>query len=256
MDLGALIKGKNILVTGASGGLGEHFARLFAGCGASVAVGARRVDKLESLVEDLRKLGAPKAVAVALDVADEASVNAAFEQIDRELGPLDAIVNDAGISRPVAALELTAQDFDDVVATNLRGVWLVSVAAARRWAVQGHGGSIVNISSILAERVAGALVPYAASKAAVDQMTKALALEWARFDIRVNCVAPGYITTDINSDFFETEQGRAMVKRIPTRRLGRPEDLDGAILLLASDASRWMTGSVITVDGGHLTSTL
>ncbi|GGC73901.1 SDR family NAD(P)-dependent oxidoreductase [Chelatococcus reniformis] len=256
MDLGALIKGKHVFVTGASGGLGAHFARLYAANGAVVSVGARRADRLASLVEELRQLGAAQALAVSLDVADEASVAAAVSEAEAALGPIDVVVNNAGISRPYPALQLSAPDFDDVIATNLRGVWLVCADLGRRWQKAGRPGVIVNIASILAERVAGALVPYAASKAAVVQMTKALALEWARYGIRVNALAPGYIETDINSDFFHTETGEAMVKRIPMRRLGRPQELDGALLLLSTDASSWMTGEVIAVDGGHRVSTL
>jgi NAD(P)-dependent dehydrogenase (short-subunit alcohol dehydrogenase family) len=255
MDLGASLRNKHVLVTGASSGLGAHFARVLAGCGAKVTVAARRRDRLEALVGEIGK-SAAGAIAVDLDVADEASVESALDGAEKALGPPDVIVNNAGIAEGGLALETSAQEFDRVIATNLRGVWLVSTIAARRWRDAKRGGAIINIASILGFRVSGATSAYAVSKAGVVQMTQAHALEWARFGIRVNALAPGYIATDINRDFFETEHGKAMVKRIPMRRLGEPEDLDGAFLLLASDASRWMTGATIPVDGGHLVSSL
>jgi len=254
-DLGARLRGRHVLVTGASGGLGEHFARLCARCGADVTVGARRRDRLEALVGELAALGSPNARALDLDVADETSVRTAFETLSRE-GPLDTVVNNAGIAEGGAALDLPAEAFDRVIATNLRGVWLVSTAAARAWRDGKRHGVVVNIGSILGTRVAGGVAPYAVSKAGVLQMTQALALEWARYGIRVNALAPGYIATDINAGFFATDAGRAMINRIPLRRLGRPEDLDAAFLLLATDASAWMTGATLPVDGGHLVSSL
>jgi NAD(P)-dependent dehydrogenase (short-subunit alcohol dehydrogenase family) len=252
MDLAAGFAGRHVLVTGASSGLGEHFARLVARCGARVTIGARRLDRLEALAADLAELGAPEVRAVKLDVTDPASVEAALAAA----GPIDVLVNNAGISEGRPALDVTVDLYDAVVDTNLRGVWLLSTAAARAWREAGQGGVIVNIASILAFRVAGAVPVYAASKAAVAQLTAALGLEWARYGIRVNALAPGYIATDINSTFFETDAGQAMIKRIPMRRLGQPSDLDGAFLLLAGDASAWMTGTCIAVDGGHLVSSL
>ncbi|GJD48814.1 2-dehydro-3-deoxy-D-gluconate 5-dehydrogenase [Methylobacterium crusticola] len=253
MDLGAGLKHRHVLVTGASGGLGEHFARLCAACGAAVTVAARRKERLDSLVADLSAAGSPRARAVALDVADPASVEAAFAALD---ALPDVVVNNAGIAEGGAAIDLPLDRFDRVIYTNLRGVWAMSTQAARAWRDAGRGGVIVNVASILGLRVAGGVGPYTISKAAVVQMTQALGLEWARYGIRVNALAPGYIGTDINRGFFETEPGRAMLKRIPMRRLGRPEDLDGAFLLLAGDASGWMTGATIPVDGGHLVSSL
>lgn len=255
MDLGALVSKKHVFITGASGGLGAHFARLYASCGASVTVAARRTDKLAELVDQLKNMGV-SANAVALDVTSEESVEAAFAAAEAALGPIDIVINNAGISRPVMAMEQTAAEFDEVVNTNLRGAWLVCTRAARNWKDASRGGVIVNIASILGFRVAQALVPYVATKAAVVHMTKALALEWARFGIRVNALAPGYILTDINRDFFETEPGQAMIRRVPMRRLGKESDLDGALLLMSSDAGSWMTGETIAVDGGHLVSSL
>jgi NAD(P)-dependent dehydrogenase (short-subunit alcohol dehydrogenase family) len=256
MDLGASIRNKHVFITGASGGLGAHFARALARCGAKVSVGARRRDRLDALIGELKAAGAAGAVAVDLNVAEEGSVARAFEAVEEALGPVDIVVNNAGIAEGTAAIDTPPEAFDRVIATNLRGVWLMSVAAARRWRDAKRGGAIVNIASILGFRVSGGTASYAVSKAGVVQMTEAHALEWARYGIRVNAIAPGYIETDINAGYFETEHGQATLKRIPMRRLGQPEDLDGVLLLLASDASRWMTGATIPVDGGHLVSTL
>jgi NAD(P)-dependent dehydrogenase (short-subunit alcohol dehydrogenase family) len=255
VDLGAAIRGRHVLVTGASSGLGRHFAELCGRNGARVTVAARRRDRLEDVVAELRRLGAAGAQAVDLDVADSASVAAALDEAGR-LGPLDIVVNNAGVSEGRPALDVDEGLYDNVVDTNLKGVWLVSTGAARRWRDAKRPGVIVNIASILGLGVTGSVSVYAATKAAVIQMTAAHALEWARFGIRVNALAPGYIETEMNAAFFASEPGQAMIRRIPTRRLGRPADLDGAFLLLATDASSWMTGSCIAVDGGHLVSAL
>ncbi|GJE00090.1 SDR family NAD(P)-dependent oxidoreductase [Methylobacterium isbiliense] len=254
MDLAAGLRGRHVLVTGASSGLGDHFARLCARCGAAVTVAARRKERLDALVAALREAGAPEARALALDVADADSVAGAFADLAGALP--DVVVNNAGIAEGGAALDTDLDTFDRVIATNLRGVWAMSTAAARAWRAAGRGGTIVNVASILGLRVTGGVGPYTVSKAGVVQMTQALGLEWARHGIRVNALAPGYVGTDINRDFFESPPGQAMIKRIPMRRLGRPEDLDGAFLLLAGDASGWMTGATIPVDGGHLVSGL
>ena len=257
MDLGARIKGRHVLVTGASGGLGEHFARLLAGCGAAVTVAARRVDKLQALVNELVATGAPHARAIPLDVADEASIGAALAAATGDgAPPLDVLVNNAGVAAEEPAIDVDAAIFDRVLDTNLRGPWLLSVAAARAWREAGRPGVIVNIASILGLDVGKGVGPYAVSKAGVVQMTKIMALEWARYGVRVNALCPGYIGTDINAAFFASEPGQRMVHRIPMRRLGAPGDLDGAFLLLSSDASSWMTGSVLAVDGGHLVTGL
>jgi NAD(P)-dependent dehydrogenase (short-subunit alcohol dehydrogenase family) len=245
------LSGKSALITGASGGLGLHFANVLARQGAVVTLAARRAEALEAGRSEIVAAGG-RADVLALDVADAGSVAAAFAG----LRPFDIVVNNAGISGAGRAMDLSERDWDAVMDVNLKGAFLVAQAAARAMKEGGRGGSIVNIASIAGLRVAGDLSAYAASKAGLIQLTKALALEWARFGIRVNALCPGYIETDINRDFFATAAGEAMVKRIPQRRLGRPEDLDGALLLLASDAGRYMTGSVIAVDGGHLLSSL
>lgn len=249
------IQDRVALVTGASSGLGAHFARMLAKEGASVVLAARRVAVLEALKAEIVAAGG-KAEAVALDVNDEASVAAAFAELDAGGTALDIVVNNAGISRAEPAISMTAADWDSVVDTNLKGVFLVAQAAAQRMREAKRGGSIVNVASILGHRVAGNVAAYAASKAGVVHLTEALALEWARYGIRVNALCPGYIETDLNRDFFESEQGLALIRRIPQRRLGAPSDLDGALLLLASDAGRYMTGSSLVVDGGHLVSSL
>lgn len=239
------LSGKRALVTGASGGLGRHFAGLLAAHGAEVVLTARRE---AALAEAVAETG-PKARAVAMDVCDPASVTAAFERA----GPLDICINNAGVTLTKRALDVTEEEWTRVVETNLTGAWRVARAAAEAMA---SGGGIVNITSILGLRVSGGVLPYCVSKAGVVQMTKVLALEWARYGIRVNALAPGYIETDINRDFFATEPGKALIKRIPQRRLGQMEELDGPLLLLASDASSFMTGTVVEVDGGHLVSGL
>ncbi|MBX9461905.1 MAG: glucose 1-dehydrogenase [Aquamicrobium sp.] len=243
------------LVTGASSGLGAHFARVLAAHGARVLLAARRVDALEEQKAEIEAAGG-RADIVRLDVADGGSVEAAFGSFDAADLRIDIVVNNAGISEAAPALSVTAGDWDRVLDTNLKGVFLVAQAAARRMQGDGRGGSIVNVASILGHRVAGNLASYAASKAGVVRLTEALALEWARFGIRVNSLCPGYIETDLNREFFASDAGKALIRRIPQRRLGAPSDLDGALLLLASDAGRYMTGSSITVDGGHLVSSL
>jgi NAD(P)-dependent dehydrogenase (short-subunit alcohol dehydrogenase family) len=249
------VRGKVALVTGASSGLGENFARRLAAEGATVAVAARRTDRLDKLVAGIAAAGG-KAQAFALDVADPASVEAAFAAIVQALGAPDIVVNNAGIAQTKPAIELTEADWQGVMNTNIDGAWRVAQAGARAMIAAKKGGSIINIASVLGLRVATHLLAYAAAKAALVQMTKALALEWARYGIRVNAIAPGYIETEINSGFFRTEAGQAMVKRVPQRRIGAPADLDGALLLLASDAGSYMTGSIVVVDGGHVVNSL
>lgn len=249
------VQGKVALVTGASSGLGQHFALTLARSGASVAVAARRLERLEALVTRIADEGG-KAVAVPLDVTDPASVAAAFEQATGSLGAPDIVVNNAGIAQTKAALELGDADWRRVMDTNLDGAWRVAQAGARAMTAAGKGGSIINIASILGLRVASHLLAYNAAKAALIHATQALALEWARYRIRVNAIAPGYIETEINQGFFATGAGQAMVKRVPQRRIGRADELDGALLLLASEAGSYMTGSVLVVDGGHVVSSL
>jgi NAD(P)-dependent dehydrogenase (short-subunit alcohol dehydrogenase family) len=248
------LAGHRALVTGASSGLGRHFALTLAAAGADVIVAARRTDKLQALVAEIVALGG-HARAVALDVVDGNSVRRCFDDIAAD-GPADLIVNNAGSASTRPTLQLEEAEWDAVVDTNLKGAWLVAQEAARRLIAAKRGGAIVNTTSILAERVAGGVAPYAASKAGLRQLSAALALEWARFGIRVNALAPGYIVTDLNRDFLESDAGERMRARVPQRRFGAPEQLDGALLLLLSDAGSYITGAYLPVDGGHLVSSL
>jgi NAD(P)-dependent dehydrogenase (short-subunit alcohol dehydrogenase family) len=245
------LSGKTALVTGASSGLGAHFAKCLGEAGAAVVLAARRADRLQSLQAELAGLGI-KARAIDLDVTSGDSVAASLDAA----GPLDVLVNNAGISIVKPALEMPEKDWDAVVDTNLRGAWLMAQGAARRWVADKRSGSIVNIGSILGLRTIGQVAPYNASKAGLIHLTRALAMEWARYQIRVNAICPGYIETEMNSAFWKTSGGQKLIERIPQRRIGQPEHLDGALLLLASDAGEFMTGSVITVDGGHTVSSL
>jgi NAD(P)-dependent dehydrogenase (short-subunit alcohol dehydrogenase family) len=241
------------LVTGASGGLGRHFALTLAKAGARVAVGARRAAELQETVDLIGAAGG-SALPVELDVANAAQGREAVKLVVERWGRIDVLVNNAGIIATGPALELSEAEWDQVVDTNLKGAWLMAQAVGR--SMVGRGGAIINIASILGLRVAGEVSAYAASKAALIHLTHTLAFELARHKIRVNAIAPGYIETDMNRAFFATEAGQALIKRIPQRRLGTAEDLDGALLLLASPASAYMTGAVIAVDGGHLYSSL
>ena len=245
------LNGRTALVTGASSGLGRRFALTLAAAGATVAVAARRRDKLADLLEEIGAHGGT-ALAIELDVGSRTSVLAAFDTIGGAVGVPDVIVNCAGIQVDKPLLQQDEVDWDTVLDTNLKGSWLVAQEGARRLVAAGRGGGIVNIASILGERVASGVAPYAISKAGLIQATKALALELARHDIRVNALLPGYIVTDLNRDFLASTAGDALRQRIPTRRFGRPEDLDGALLLFASAAGAHITGATLAVDGGHL----
>lgn len=249
------LQGRIALVTGASSGLGLHFAGALAAAGASVAVAARRTDRLQQTVEAIEAAGG-RALAVPADVTELASVRACFAAVEARWGTVDLVVNNAGaaVARPL--LEQTEDDWDAVVDTNLKGAWFVAQEGARRMVAAGRPGAIVNIASITGERVAGGVAPYCASKAGLIHLTRAMALELARHGIRVNALAPGYIETELNRDFLASTAGERLQARIPQRRFGRPEELVGPLLLLASDAGAFMTGSVLAVDGGHLASTL
>ncbi|WP_423197516.1 MULTISPECIES: SDR family NAD(P)-dependent oxidoreductase [unclassified Cupriavidus] len=243
------LRGKRALVTGASSGLGAHFAQVLAAHGAEVILAARRVEALHAVATQVSASG--PAQSVALDVTDADSRAA----LVAATGPVDILVNNAGLVREGAALRHGEADWDAVMDTNLKGMFFLAQALAPGMRERG-GGSIVNIASILGLRQAGGVLSYAVSKAGVIQLTKTLALEWARYGIRVNAIAPGYIDTELNRDFWQTDAGKALIMRIPQRRLGQLADLDGPLLLLASDASRYMTGTVVTVDGGHVVNTL
>lgn len=249
--LQADLSGKTALVTGASSGFGAHFAEVLAKAGARVIIGARRIEALESLAEKIRSQGG-QAEAIALDVTSPDSIGANAGK----LRDVDILVNNAGVTRESPLLDLAEQDWDVVMDTNAKGMFLMTQAVARAMKERKAGGSIINIASILGVRQAGTVPSYAPSKAAAIQLTKVSALELARFGIRVNAIAPGFVKTDLTPEFFASDACQAMIQRIPQRRLGTVDDLDGPLLLLASDASSYINGSVIAVDGGHLVNSL
>ena len=249
------LRGAAALITGASGGLGEHFARTLVQAGARVALAGRRTDLLKTLANELNNAGA-QVVAVPVDVTDAAAVQDGFLAAEKALGTITLLVNNSGVTWTGPLVDLEEQTWDHILDTNLKGAWLCARMFAKRMIEAGKPGVIVNIASILGLRIAGHVGAYAASKAALIHMTRCLALELARYQIRVNALAPGYIATELNRKFLETPAGMALIKRIPQRRLGTLEELDGPFLLLCSNASRFMTGAVIPVDGGHLISML
>lgn len=247
------LSGQTALVTGASGTLGGHFARVLHAAGARVALAARRTEATAQLAAELGK----GAVSVPLDVTVADSVAACYAAAEAAFGePCAIIVNNAGIAVTKPVLEMAPEDFDGVLDVNLRGCFLVAQEGARRLVAAKRPGSIVNIASVLGTRIIPGVAGYTAAKAGLLHMTRQMAVEFARHGIRVNAIAPGYVASDINAGFFASDAGQAMLKRIPQRRLGTPEDLTGPLLLLASDAGAHMTGSTITVDGGHSINSL
>lgn len=251
------VAGKTALLTGASTGIGRHLAGTLAEAGARVVLGARSADKLETRVAELREAGA-EAVALPLDVRDATSVAGFFDAAQDAFGTPDILVNNAGVEAGVETyVTLSEEGWDAVLSTNLKGLWLMSREFTRRLAEARHGaGSIINISSILGGRQQKGVFPYAVSKAGVNQATKVMALEGAKYGIRVNALAPGYIYTNVSKVLLDSDQADAFRHGIPQRRFGEFTDLDGPLLLLASDASVHMTGSVVVVDGGHSVSSL
>jgi NAD(P)-dependent dehydrogenase (short-subunit alcohol dehydrogenase family) len=246
------LAGRRALITGASSdGFGAHFARTLARNGAEVVVAARRKPALDRLVAEIIAAGG-RASAVAIDVTDAASVRVGVAAAGR----VDILVNNAGIARTGAFLDDGEADFDAVMATNLKGAWLVAAAVARGMRAAGTGGAIINIASITGLRPAAGLAAYGASKAGVIHMTQQMAMELARDGIRVNAIAPGYFVTDMNRAELKSEHGQKLAKRVAMRRFGALPEIEGPLLLLASDASSFMTGSVIAVDGGHLAASL
>lgn len=244
------LSGKTALVTGASSGLGAHFAQVLAGQGVAVTLAARRADRLSNLSDRIKAAGG-KSDAIDLDVSDPASVDAALSGRF-----FDIVINNAGTTASMPALDHKAAEIDQVIDTNLKGAFNVARVTAAAMIEAGKGGSIVNVASILGKRIASHVSAYAASKAGLIQLTRSLALEWARYGIRVNALCPGYIETDLNRDFFASDAGKALIKRVPQRRLGQAKDLDGPLLLLVSDMGGFMTGSEIVADGGHLVTSI
>ena len=244
--------GKAALVTGASSGLGRHFASVLAEAGAKVVLTARRIERLEELAAELQSKG-HNAHAVAIDVTDRGSVDAGFNATAEAVGPLSVVVNNAGIADPAYFTSMTEESWRGVLDVNLDGVFRVAQEASHRMQATG-GGSIINIASVLGLGVVKSLAHYCSSKAAVIQLTKAMALELSRSGIRVNALAPGYISTEMNSDFLVSHDGQKLLSKVPMVRAGQLKELDGPLLLLASDAGSYMTGSVVSVDGGTLLS--
>jgi NAD(P)-dependent dehydrogenase (short-subunit alcohol dehydrogenase family) len=243
------LSGRIALVTGAGSGLGRQFALSLAQSGASVALAGRRRDALEQTAALIRE-GGGRCMAVTLDVADEQGIEAALDRIAKDLGIVDVLVNNAGMNRAQPAVTMSATDWDDIVGTNLRGTFLLARGVAQRLIAAKKPGSIVNISSLLGVRSQKGTAAYGAAKAGVIQLTRVLALEWARHNIRVNALLPGYFRTEIVADYLDTPEGQAGIQRIPARRVGLPEELATPLLLLVSDAGAYINGADLVVDGG------
>lgn len=243
--------GRTALVSGASSGLGAHFARLLAEHGARVVIAARRLDRLEVLAKEIEGNGG-EALAVAMDVRDAASVKAAFNMAEGAFGTVDIVSNNAGVVDQRKAVEIDEERWDFVLDTNLKGAWLVARESGRRMIDAGVGGSIVNTASVLGLRVARGLATYAISKAALIQLTRTLALEWCRKDIRVNALCPGYFLTEINAWFIESDFGREYIGNTPAQRMGEMHEIEAPFMLLASQAGSFINGAALPVDGGHM----
>jgi NAD(P)-dependent dehydrogenase (short-subunit alcohol dehydrogenase family) len=244
------LRGKVALVTGASSGLGVRFAEVLAENGAAVVLVARRADRLKAVTARIEKSGG-KAIAVEADVRDRAAMRAAFDATENAFGTVTILVNNAGVANSTRAVELTEEEWRRVLSTNLDAVFYCAQEAARRMLAAGKAGAIVNIASVLGLGVAKGVIAYATAKAGVIQLTKALALELAFKGIRVNAIAPGWIVTEMNRDYLAGEHGAALKREIPIGRFGEERDLDGPLLLLVSDAGRFVTGATIVADGGQ-----
>lgn len=248
------LKEKVALVTGASSGLGARFARVLAANGALTVLAARRVERLKDLRAEIEAAGGAAHV-VALDVTEQESIRQAVEQTEREVGPIDILVNNSGVSTTQRLVDVTPVDFDFVLDTNLKGAFFVASEVARHMIVRAKAqadfrGRIVNVASVAGLQVLPQIGVYCISKAAVIQMTKAQALEWGRYGINVNALCPGYIRTEINDAHWDTEAGHKLMQMLPRKRIGNPEDLDGALLLLVADESQFINGAVLTADDG------
>jgi len=244
------LTGKKALVTGASSGIGQRMAECLAEAGATVIASARRADRLEQTVDRIQAAGG-QAMSVVMDVSDVESVRQGIDTADKELGGLDILVNNAGILIDKPVLKTTPEDFDRAFATNVRGMFFASQAFAERAVAAKRGGSIVNVGSVGAWRPTRGLSVYGASKAAVHQLTKAFAQEWGRKGIRVNCIHPGYIHTEINDELIRSPTGKQLTQMLLRKRIGTPKDLDGALLLFASDAGDYLTGASLDADDGQ-----
>ena len=242
------LDGKVALVTGASSGLGARFAKTLSLGGAKVALAARRLDRLQALCDEIAAVGCD-ALPVTLDVNDPGAIKTAADIVESRLGPIDILVNNSGISVQRRLGDYSPADFDQVMNTNLRGAFFVAQEVGRRM-VSRKSGRIINISSVAGLRAINQLAVYGMSKAGLIQMTRAMALEWGRHGVNVNAICPGYIETEINSDYWKSEGGQKLLSMLPRKRIGQSQDLDGVLLLLASDASTFLNGAVISADDG------
>ncbi len=249
------IDGRIALITGASSGLGAHFAQVLARAGATVVLAARRRDRLEDLSQSIRDAGG-QVMAVTMDVTDAASVTAALQAVEEQLGTVSILVNNAGMAESKTFRKLDEDSWRRTLAVNLDGAWRVAHQVTRRMLDEEQGGVVVNIASILGLRVGFGNSAYAVSKAGLVQMTRSMALELGPRGIRVNALCPGYIATDINADYFATPEGAEYIRSTPAGRTGRLTELDGPLLLLCSDAGSFINGIALPVDGGHLVSSL
>lgn len=244
------LDGRIALVTGAGTGLGAHFARVLAAAGARVACVARRLERVEAVAAEIRAQGG-QALACVMDVTDSDSIRQAFDRIESTFGKVDVLVNNAGLSDPAPFEEMTRQQWTSLLDANLSGPFFVAQEMARRLIAAGKPGSIVNIASILGHLAKDRFINYGTTKAGLIHMTQYMALDLISHGIRVNAIAPGYFPSEMTNPFYESEAGRKEIDGLPPRRLGRHEELDGPLLLLASEASSYMSGSVVTVDCGH-----
>jgi len=248
------LTGRVALVTGASSGLGTRFARMLADNGAKVVLAARRVERLQELRDQIIEAGG-QATAVPMDVTDIASIQAAVDQAESAVGPIDILVNNSGVSTTQKLVDVRPEDYDFVLNTNTRGAFFVAQEVGRRMIERartqpGRPARIINVASLAAIKALPLIGIYSMSKAAVAQMTRAMAIEWGRYGINVNAICPGYISTELNEHHWDTDAGRKLISITPRKRLGQPEDLDGLVLLLASERSGFINGSVINVDDG------
>ena len=254
MGIEVNFEGKIALITGASSGLGARFAKVLAQAGAQVVLAARRTDRLKELREEIEADGGA-AHMVQLDVTDYASIKSAIAHAETEAGPIDILINNAGVSSLQRLLDVTPDDYADIMDTNLRGAFFVAQETAKRMVARAKGDPkkqhrIVNIASVAGMRVAPQLGMYCVSKAGVIHMTKAMALEWGKYGINVNAICPGYISTEINQGFFDTDEGNKLIATLPRNRVGAAEDLDGLLLLLAAEESRFLNGTIVSADDG------
>ena len=243
------LSGKHVFLTGASSGLGRHFSRTLAAAGARVALAARSVEKMSVLAAEIRAVGGACDV-YALDVRDREAIRACIAEAE-QIAPIDVLVNNAGITQPRAQEKLGDAEWDEVYETNLRGPWVLAQAVIQARLADGRPLSVINIASVLGIRAIGHLAPYSAAKAGLINLGRDLCVDLAARGIRVNALAPGYFVTEMNDEWLQSPAGDKLRQRIPAKRFGQPAELDGALVFLASDASRFMNGNVITLDGGH-----